>query len=123
MNRKLFGKYDIIIILALVAVALAFLAPKLFSTERLTAVISQNGETVETVDLSEIEESYEIELDGAVILVEKNAVSFKEADCPDRLCVKCGKLSHIGDTAVCVPTATVVTITGNGEKQVDAVSY
>lgn len=123
MNRKLFGKYDIIIILFLLAVALILLAPKLFSNEKLTATIYQNGEAVRTVNLSETEKEYEIKLDGATILVEKNRISFKDADCPDKLCVKCGKLTRAGDTAVCVPTATVITVYSNGEKQVDAVSY
>ena len=122
MNRKLFGKIDIIIILLLVAVSLLLLLPRMFSDKNLTAVISQNGKTVKTIDLSAVEGSYEINLDGCVILIEKNAVSFKSAECPDKLCVKCGRLTHAGDTAVCVPNATVITLSGSGN-EIDAISY
>ncbi len=122
MNSKLIKKSDIIIIALLLAICAALLLPRLFLNDKLTAVISQNGETVESIDLSAVNESYEIKLEGAVILVEKNAVSFKDASCPDKLCVKCGKLTHAGDTAVCVPTATVITISGSGN-EVDAISY
>jgi len=121
MKRKLFGKYDLIIILLFLAVSSVLLLPKLFSDKKTTAVIYQNGKMIKAIDLAAVEESYEIELDGAIILVEKNAVSFKEADCPDKLCVKCGKLTRAGDTAVCVPTATVITLSGNSE--IDVVSY
>ncbi|MBO4338849.1 MAG: NusG domain II-containing protein [Clostridia bacterium] len=122
MKRKLLGKADLIIIVLLFAIAVVLLLPRFFSDDKLTAVISQNGETVKTIDLSAVTESYEIKLDGAVILVEKNAVSFKSAECPDRLCVKCGRLTHAGDTAVCVPTRTVITVSGS-EKTVDVISY
>ncbi|MBE6836091.1 MAG: NusG domain II-containing protein [Ruminococcaceae bacterium] len=122
MKRKLFSKVDLIIISVLLAVSLAFLLPRFFKKENLKAEIFQKGEKLYTIELSQVTESYELKLDGAVILVEKNAVSFKKADCPDKLCVKCGVLSHSGDTAVCVPTATVITVSG-GSNEIDVISY
>ncbi len=123
MKLKLIRKADIIILAVLLAVSLVLLLPKLFSEEKLTAFVYQNGKAVKEIDLSAVEESYELKLDNAVILVEKNAISFFDASCPDKLCVKCGKLTHTGDTAVCVPTKTVITLGGGKENQVDAVSY
>ena len=123
MKVKLIRKTDVLIVAFLLVICLVLILPKLFSNEKLTAKIYQNGKTVETIDLREVSDSYEIKLDGAVILVEHNAISFVSASCPDKLCVKCGKLSHAGDTAVCVPTATVITVSGNSKKQVDAISY
>ena len=122
MKIKLIGKADVFIIIFLLILCAVLFIPKLFSEGTLTAVIYQHGEAVETVDLSQVEEGYEIKLDGSVILVEHNSISFKSADCPDKLCVKCGKLIHSGDTAVCVPTKTVITVTGS-DSGVDAISY
>jgi len=123
MKIKLIKKADIFIILFLVAVCAVMLVPGLFSDGEKTANIYKNGELIRTVNLTDVEKDYEIELDGAVILVEKNAVSFKEADCPDKLCVKCGKLRNSGDTAVCVPTRTVITVTDSQKGETDAISY
>lgn len=123
MKLKLIRKADIIIIVSLLIICSVLLIPRFFSKKKLTATVYQNGKAIEQIDLSQVEKEYELNVDGAVIFVEKNAISFLSADCPDKLCVKCGRLTHSGDTAVCVPTGTVITVSGNSEKQVDAVSY
>jgi hypothetical protein len=124
MKKPFIKKADIIIIVVLLVIAAVLLVPKYLSKDdKLTAQIIRGGEVIETIDLSQVEKEYTIDLDNAKILVEKNRISFVDADCPDKLCVKCGKLTHAGDTAVCVPTATVITLSGNGGQQVDAISY
>ena len=36
----------------------------------------------------------------------------KDADCPDRLCVKQGSISKNGESIVCLPHKVIVTVTG-----------
>jgi hypothetical protein len=43
----------------------------------------------------------------------------KDADCPDKLCEKTGKISKNGETIVCLPHRVVVEIQG-GEGNVDS---
>lgn len=82
------------------------------------AVISKNGESLYKIDLSSVTESYTIDLDGNVIFVENGYISMKSADCPDKLCIKQGKISEIG-SIVCLPNKVIIEIDRSGE--VDAV--
>ena len=123
MKTKLFRKGDIAVILIILVVATAFRLYQSRQTDKLEAVISVNGETVETIDLSAVDSKRTIKLDTdpkVIIAVENGAVYFEEADCDDKLCINCGKLSKKGDTAVCLPAKTVVTVSG---ADVDAMTY
>ena len=44
-----------------------------------------------------------------------------EADCPDKLCVLQGKISRSGQTIICLPNKTMVTIKG-GKSEYDGVA-
>ena len=37
----------------------------------------------------------------------------EDADCPDKVCVKTGKIKKPGQTIVCLPHRTVIEITGD----------
>ena len=123
MKIKLFRKGDIAVILIILVVAAAFWIYQSRQTDKLEAVISVNGETVEIIDLSAVDGKRTIELDTdpkVIIAVENGAVYFEKADCDDKLCINCGKLSKKGDTAVCLPAKTVVTVSG---ADVDVITY
>lgn len=122
MNIKLFKKGDVAVIAVVLAVAGIFALWQFFSSEKLTAVVMVDGEIIETVDLSKNENRVIIpDTDPEVeIAVENGKIYFKSAECTDKLCVSCGKLDKKGDTAVCLPSKTVVTVTGS---DVDAVTY
>lgn len=124
MNIKLLKKSDLAVIAAVVAVALALLIWRYASaSEKLEAVVTVNGEIVETLDLSAVKERRVIETKtnpATVIVAENGAIFFESAECEDKLCVACGKLNRKGDTAVCLPSKTVITV---GKAEVDAVTY
>ena len=116
MKTKLFKKGDIAVILVILVAAALFWFFRTQQTDRLEAVITVNGETVETIDLSAVKEKRIIELDTdpkVVIAAENGTIYFESAECDDKLCINCGKLSRKGDTAVCLPAKTVVTVSGS----------
>ena len=85
--------------------------------------ISVNGEIIETIDLASVKEKTTFELGTepkVVIAAENGTVYFESADCDNKLCVSCGKLSRKGDTAVCLPAKTVVTVSGS---DIDILTY
>jgi hypothetical protein len=57
-----------------------------------------------------------------VVEVKGKAARVKDADCPDRLCVRQGWLSKPGDQAVCLPHRLVVRIRGDREEEVHGIS-
>lgn len=46
------------------------------------------------------------------VVIKDGAVYLENADCPDKLCVKTGRISKTGETIVCLPHRVVVEITG-----------
>ena len=123
MNLKFIKKGDIIIIAVILLAAAVFTFWNSSKTESVQAVITVDGETVKTVDLANIKEKFTFipATDPRVVITAENGeIRFESAECEDKLCVACGNLSKHGDTAVCLPSKTVITITGS---DVDAVVY
>ncbi|NLD48212.1 MAG: NusG domain II-containing protein [Clostridiaceae bacterium] len=95
------------------------------SGERKIAVIKQGDRVIGRFNLDTISKPQEIDVSSEykeVIIVERGRIRFKEADCPDRVCVKTGWLTSKGDMAVCLPNRVMVKIEGESD-EVDIVTY
>lgn len=124
--KKLIRPLDIILIAVLLLGAVGFHFYTKNTTSGATAVIYIDGEIFESIELDKVEESYELTLPcspEATLYVEKGCISFKNATCPDKLCVSTGKLRHRGDTAACLPAEVVITIENGEESEIDALVY
>lgn len=89
------------------------------------ATIKQNNKVLKSINLSTVTKAEEFKITGLytdVILIESGRIRFKEADCPDKVCVKTGWLSRNGEMAACIPNRIVIEITGEKSK-VDGVAY
>lgn len=79
------------------------------------AVLEKYGIEVYRFDLTRQTTQQEIDLGGEYhvkVLVEPGAVSFLHSDCRDQICVHTGKLTKVGQTAVCLPAKISVRIIG-----------
>ena len=124
--KKLIRPLDIVLIAVLLLGAVGFHLYTKSTTNGATAVIHIDGEVYETIELEKVEASYELSLPcspHATLNVEKGCISFKNAECPDKLCVATGKLRHRGDTAACLPAGVVVTIENGEESEIDVLVY
>lgn len=123
MKIKFIKKGDIAVIAAVLIAAAVFMFWSDSKTQTVQAVITVDGEVVKTVDLGNIKEKTTFipaTAPRVVITAENGEIRFESAECEDKLCVGCGNLSKHGDTAVCLPSKTVITVTGS---DVDAVVY
>ena len=81
------------------------------------AVIRVDGQIRDKIDLSKVEESYEINIDTEyghnTVLVEPGAISVVDADCPDHVCIRPGKLTGGGLSIICMPHRLVIQIGGS----------
>lgn len=121
MEIKLFRKTDIAVIAVIAVAALVFAFAVFSESENPQAVVTVDGEIIETIDLSSVRERIVItpETEPRVVIVAENGgIRFESADCGDKLCVNSGILKKSGDTAVCLPAKTVITVEG---ADVDAV--
>jgi hypothetical protein len=46
----------------------------------------------------------------------------KEAECPDRSCVKQGKISKNKESIVCLPNKVIVEVSSNQHSEMDAIA-
>ena len=112
-DRKLIRAGDAAIILLVPALILAIYFLKLDPVGNSgadTAEITLDGEIIGTVPLSANGEYSFPLLNGMVFTVSEGTICVSESNCPDRICVKSGKISRPGEAAVCVPNRAAVTV-------------
>ena len=107
MRRPFFRLADLIP--AGVAAAAALLLLLLPGGEGQAAEVRLAGEVVAVLPLSQ-DTTYVCH--GVTVVVQDGAAYIRDADCPDKLCVKAGRLTKAGDTAICLPNRVTVTVTG-----------
>ena len=81
-----------------------------------TAVITVDGAEYERIDLSRVKEGYDIRIETRygynIVHVQPGAISVAEANCPDGICVRQGRLEGGGVPIVCMPHRLVIQIEG-----------
>jgi hypothetical protein len=110
---KFFRKTDIIAIAAIIALAAAIwlIYSSTASDRPIKAEIYYYSELVETVDLKAgHEREFSIPQNENVVLRidDQGSIQFIESDCPDKICIKTGKLRLAGQSAACLPNGIVV---------------
>lgn len=87
-----------------------------------TVVVEQDGRETARYALSE-DRTVRIEGEGGynLLVIEGGEVWLSEADCPNQLCVKTGRIRYAGQSIVCLPHKLAVRITG-GASGLDAVT-
>lgn len=126
MNSKKRIKNDIILIIFLLVIV-CFIGTFIYLINRnkteLYVEICVNGRINDRFILETGNDSRkELNLEtGNVLIVENGAVYIKDADCPDKLCVKQGKITKAGQSIICLPNKLVVRIVGNDDDGLDVV--
>lgn len=121
---KFFKKSDLIILLIIVVVSISAwtVYKKVFSKKSAKAEIYYNNQLVETVDLNTgVDKTFSIPQDKDVIfhLYKDGSIAFEESDCPDKICIKTGKLKTVGETAACIPNKVFIKIVPEGSRDND----
>lgn len=88
------------------------------------AQITQKGQLLDEIDLSQVKEPYSFVIEGEdgalnTVQVEPGRICISEASCPDQICVHQGWISDGSEPIVCLPNQVIIQITGGGS-QVDA---
>lgn len=114
-------KRDIILIAGvLIVAALLFLAVELTREEGARVVVKVDGTPVAEYSLAE-SGTYELNGGTNILVIEDGKAWLCDADCPDHLCVKQGKIHRTGETITCLPNKLTVTVLG-ADDGVDLIS-
>ena len=117
MNKRDFILIGIIVVLIAAVCLTVFLTKE----EGACVLVRVDGQQVATYSLTE---NGEYSLNGGTnILCIKDGKAFlTEANCPDHLCVKQGKIDQTGETITCLPNRLTVTVYGAEDSEIDLVS-
>ena len=105
-------KRDIILVVSLLVFAgIVFLIFNFNNKSGKTVVITENGSTYGTYSLSENKViGIDTDLGHNKVVIKDGKVHMEEADCPDKYCVKQGKITKTRQNIVCLPHKVVVEI-------------
>lgn len=105
--------YDIVLALALIAVGLsAFLVIKLTRGEGASVRVQVSGETIGEYSLF-VDGEYVLNGGTNTLVIKDGYAYISHASCPDRLCVKSGKISRAGEQITCLPNNLSVEVLGD----------
>ena len=123
-------KTDVCLIGALLLIGAGlFLGYRIFYRQAGASVeITVDGEVYQTLLLTKDQELEIPTEDGGrnLLTIKDGSADMTEANCPDELCVKQAKISHKGETIVCLPHKLVITIvndTKDSDTEVDGHAY
>ena len=124
MNPRSAGKKiraDLIVIAALLLLSGAlYLILNIGREEGGVAVVRVNGEEVERHSLS-VDGTFSLNGGSNILVIADGQAWLSEADCPDLLCVKQGKIHYTGQVITCLPNRLTVTVEGGESDGVDLV--
>ena len=129
MKLKKKNRNDIVLILLLLLITLGLFVFQAFRGERGSlVVVRQDGRILYELSLEENrtgENALRLESgDGYNLLViEARKAFIREADCPDKLCVKQRAIFRQGESLICLPHRLVVTVENGVQGELDAVTY
>ena len=118
-NKKL--RADLILIAALLLLAgILFLALNHGRQEGGVVVVRVNGTEVERHSLS-LSGTFPLNGGSNILVIENGYAWLSDANCPDQLCVKMGKIHYTGQVITCLPNRLTVTVEGGESDGVDFV--
>lgn len=125
MNKWL-KKRDIILIISLLFIGIIALViwHFIYSDDGKYVTIEQRNELIGTYPLN-VDKEIEIEHRGKLvnkIIIKDGYCYMEEAECPDHLCIKQGKVNKSGQTIVCLPNRVVVTVVDSDSSDYDSVA-
>ena len=102
-----YGDFLVVILTFALAATLLWMAPRLLSSQSATAVLIQDGQVIRQWSEQELLAGGEAAIESHgfhyKIAWQDGRISFAEADCPDKVCVRSGWLSRPGSIAACIP--------------------
>ena len=122
---KWLKKRDVILIVSLLIVGIIALViwHFIYSVDGKYVTIEQRDNLIGIYPLN-VDKEIEIEHRGEVvnkIVIEDGYCYMEEAECPDHLCIKQGKVNKSGQTIVCLPNRVVVTVADSNSSDYDSI--
>lgn len=114
-------KKDLILIsVILVIILVSFLVVNLLKEDGAYVIVRVDGQEVARYSLAE-NGQYELNGGTNILRIENGKAFLTDANCPDHLCVKQGKIDESGETITCLPNRLTVTVYSSEKSDVEIV--
>lgn len=117
MKKRDFILIGIILVIAL----LLFGVMELTKKDGAYVVVRVDGNEVGRYNLTD-NGVYSLNGGTNILRIENGVAYLTDANCPDHLCVKQGKVNRSGETITCLPNKLTVTVYGTENADVDLIS-
>lgn len=123
-NTKPFKLFDLVVLgVILVLVVALLLVLYLPRDNGATVQVYRSGKLVAEYELNDAKDTPIVKNYGSlVLLIEGDGVTALESECPDKCCVKQGKINRDGESIICVPQEIVVKIVGGDKSEVEGIT-
>lgn len=116
---KFFKKSDIVLVLTILIIGISsmLIYRYIFAAKPAKAEIYYKSKLVRTVELTKGKDiHFSIPQNKNVVfhLEPDGSIGFESSDCPDKICIKTGKLHTVGQTAACLPNEIFLKIVPQG---------
>ena len=118
------NRYDRLFLVILAGVILLlFLYQHFAGSKGSYILVTQNGEKIGEYSLLENQTFVVTDENHSynTIVIENGQVWINQADCPDKLCVKQGKISKNGQSIICLPPKLTILVQAVSRQEYDAV--
>ncbi len=112
---------SVIVVLCMIVLGIYVFWPKKKASE---VDILVNGTLIQTCDLDK-NQRIPIKTEDKVtnvLVISNHQAYMQEADCPDHLCMKQGKISYGGESIVCLPNRVVIQVVSPEKADYDSVA-
>lgn len=116
-NEK--AKRDVILIAALLLISVLLFVFLHHNEVGAGVVVKVEGEEIARYSLSQ-DGSYSLNGGTNTLVIENGEAWLSDADCPDLLCVKQGRIKYTGECITCLPNKLTVTVFGAEDSGLDA---
>ena len=121
---KFFKKTDSFIVIGILCIGILLLlfVPRFMGKDSGKAEIYYKSKLVKTVELNTgKDETFSIPQNPHVVfhLYSDGSIRFEESNCPDKICIKAGKLRRVGESAACLPNGIILKIVPSKERSDD----
>lgn len=103
----------VLIITVLIVIGILFIAQSLQKNGRYIEV-KLNNESIGIYSLNE-NKTYKLNGGNNILIVEDGYAYINSANCPDKICIKQGKINKEGQCITCLPNKITVTVVGGSD--------
>lgn len=120
-------KGDIIVIFCLVVIfsfSLVLINKSFITTTDKYISVQVNGEEIKKITFSKEKKVYPIRTTFGINILEvsEDGIRVIEANCPDKLDVKFGRIDKVGQAIICIPNRLVIQIKSRQNNDLDVVN-